>query len=177
MAARPFISGYNPTVGVAFVRIPCAVNSEALDLAVAEAGGGEQLTTLTQPFFSDADAVCLCFDLSNRRSFERLSEWQGIVGNHCRQGVPLFLVGCRCDLDSAVPDDAIERLCQAGAMEYWATSAKTALRVADLVMRVCVVGVAAKLFRGQAEPEPETVDILHSPYASEWLDFLTDSSG
>jgi hypothetical protein len=39
-----------------------------------------------------------------------------------------------------------------------------------------VVGVAAQSFRGQAEPGPETADILDSPYATEWLDSSTDSS-
>jgi hypothetical protein len=46
-----------------------------------------------------------------------------------------------------------------------ATSARTAARA-------CVVGVAAQFFRGRAEP----ADILCSPYATEWLDLLTDSS-
>jgi hypothetical protein len=87
-----------------------------------------------------------------------------------------FLVGCKCDLDPAVPEDAIESLCRDRALEYWATSARTAARVADLVVRACVVGVAAQSFRGQTEPEPETVDILYSPYGTEWLDFSTDSS-
>jgi hypothetical protein len=82
MAARAFIDGCNPRSALRLFAFPAPLTRGAC-LAIAEVSGGEQLTTTAQLFLAQADALCLCLDLSSRRSFERLNEWQEIAERHC----------------------------------------------------------------------------------------------
>lgn len=55
-------------------------------------------------FHVDANAILLCFDLSNRATFDNLPHWLDEIKNFEVQGT-VYLVGCKSDLDVNVPTD------------------------------------------------------------------------
>jgi small GTP-binding protein len=159
MKTRTFQGSYNPTIGAAYIEIPCVLNGETQSLAIWDISGNSPPNGLTRQFYRGATVAFICFDLSNDRSFHQLDQWYEAVKKNCAENVCLFLVGCKCDLTAVVPADEIQKFCKARNLEYWATSAKSASGVSDLVKRVCVVSLVASLAGQEAQPLPASVDL------------------
>lgn len=53
----------------------------------------------------DAKAVCLCFSLAHRRSFEVLDRWILELTNYDVPRDQMILIGCKSDLDVEVATD------------------------------------------------------------------------
>jgi GTPase SAR1 family protein len=153
MKVCAYTDSYNPTVGTAFVPIPCVINQCETTLAVWDTAG-EHPNAVTRQFYRGAHVAFLCFDLSSKISFEHFHSWHNFVLGNCADSVLLFLVGCKSDLGLTVDNDEIRRICRKLKMEYWSTSAKEALQIRELVMRTCVLGVAAQL--QEHEPSART---------------------
>ena len=50
--------------------------------------------------WQDLNAVVLCFSLVDEQSFARVeNHWVPLIRGNCRQGVPIFLVGTKADLE------------------------------------------------------------------------------
>ena len=71
-----------------------------------------------------AHAILLCFDLSDKNSFkdlaQQLLEIRGLDPNIC----PVYLIGCKSDLDPQVFTDEILVFSQQHQCKYFQTSSK-----------------------------------------------------
>jgi small GTP-binding protein len=159
MRTRTFQGNYNPTIGVAYLQVPCTINGNATDLAIWDTPGGQAPNALTRSFYRGAAAAFVCFDLSKRPSFNNLGQWCDAVTKNCPEAICRFLIGCKCDLSAVINDDEIRAFCELHNLEFWATSAKTAAHVSDLVKRLCVVALALNVFRAEKEAIPPTVNL------------------
>ncbi len=76
-------------------------------------------------YILDAKAVCLCFSLADRKSFENLDHW---IDQLIKFDVPrdtMFLIGCKSDLDVQVATDQIIVYAQSKNVNYFQTSSYT----------------------------------------------------
>ena len=150
-----FSPGYAPTVGVSFV--PAAVSTyrssstaKAAPLRVQSnffdfSGEFSAYAKVRAEFLGDCSGIVICFDLTNKRSWEQVEEWyaeassavvaaasaagQGIAGLHA------IIVGCKSDLldnagsTRAVPESTVKAWCKSKGASYFECSAKTGLGV------------------------------------------------
>jgi GTPase SAR1 family protein len=92
-----------------------------------------QKTAVT--FYSKVDVVVLCFDLSDRTSFDSLNRWHDEVVLQTPSEAVIFLVGLKLDLKQAVTKLEIDQWMGAHptVKSYFATSAKSEEGIDDLV--------------------------------------------
>ena len=122
-----------------FVYDPAELISPQLDGAAAELfakttvrlntwdlPGQTSLAEATPMSLRNADCAFICFDITNRLSFDQVEKWLELVRRQSPNVMPI-LVGCKCDLDEArvisKPDaDAAARSMN---LAYFETSAKS----------------------------------------------------
>ena len=94
----------------------------------------------------DADCIILAYDVSNRKSFEGISEYHTVAVSHAGAGTPppFVVMGCKCDVDEAqrvVPsEEGAAFATSIHALLFMEVSAK-----ADINVRECFEDVAVAI--------------------------------
>ena len=103
-----------PTVGVDY--LPLMVRSSdgqsEAKLVLWDTAGSEKFRALIPAYVRDAQAVLCVFDLTNRVSFDAISEWVAFVEANAASTVHLHLIGNKCDTEivPVVTDQEIAHL-------------------------------------------------------------------
>ena len=107
-----------------------------------DTSGQERFCTITSAYYRASHAIAVCFDCSNRESFENVKLWLADVECIASPGVFKILVALKTDLlDSrVVSSDAAKAFADLHSMEYLETSAKTGAGVMELIS-VCAKAV------------------------------------
>lgn len=90
-----------PTLGMDFKYTRCMTLEKVprnVRLQVWDTSGQDTFATLTTAFYRNCQGALLCFDLTNRQSFEDLDHWFDLVERYTNTPPPLILVGCKLDL-------------------------------------------------------------------------------
>ncbi|XP_007893039.1 ras-related protein Rab-39B [Callorhinchus milii] len=118
----------DPTVGVDFyarlveVEPGCNIKLQLWDTA-----GQERFRSITRSYYRNSVGGFLLFDLTNRKSFENITEWLNEINEHVFPNKTIFvLLGHKCDLtdDREVTREEVEKLAEGLGLEYLETSAK-----------------------------------------------------
>lgn len=97
-----------PTLVMDFKYTTCETlekNPRSVRLQIWDTSGQDNFVTLTTAFYRNCQGALLCFDLTNRSSFEDLDTWYGLLQQYCTTVPPLLLVGCKLDLVQGTVDD------------------------------------------------------------------------
>merc|ERR1712146_325654 len=81
------------------------------------------------------DGFVVCFDVSNRGSFEHVSSWVSDIHKNARGDVDVVLCGCKCDLPESsrqVSAEEAEALAQKYDIKYFEASAKQNINVNEV---------------------------------------------
>ncbi|CAJ1006300.1 ADP-ribosylation factor family/Ras of Complex, Roc, domain of DAPkinase/Gtr1 [Leishmania naiffi] len=90
-----------PTLGMDFKYSSCSTlekKPRCVRLQVWDTSGQDDFVTLTTAFYRNCQGALLCFDLTNRQSFEDLDQWYERLERYSPVVPPLILVGCKLDL-------------------------------------------------------------------------------
>uniref|UniRef100_A0A6A7G7T8 Ras-related protein Rab-24-like n=1 Tax=Hirondellea gigas TaxID=1518452 RepID=A0A6A7G7T8_9CRUS len=143
------------TIGAYFATKQCEVNNQSYNLAIWDTAGEEKFDSLTSFYCRGARAAVVCYDLTNRASFDNLERWcQKITeaGSQCS----LIFAGNKLDL---VEEDSSRRAVEQSQVEQFAAtkdalvaevSAKSGTNVAELFEKV-----VAHYLEGNHPKEPE----------------------
>merc|ERR1719503_224383 len=103
------------------------VRGKKLKLALWDTAGQERFRTLTSSYYRGAQGVILCYDCSQRASFEHIKFWQDEVRKYStNQDAILMLVANKVDLpEPAVTREEAEEFALSNTMMFIETSAKT----------------------------------------------------
>ncbi|KAF8565554.1 hypothetical protein P879_08167 [Paragonimus westermani] len=138
-----FENQLSATIGVDYrVKVTTVSDGTMIKLSIWDTAGQERFRTLTPNFYRGAHGAVVVFDVSNRDSFDRLTNWMEELktfSNH--QNMVRLLVGNKIDhLPRQVNRDEGLRFARLYNMPYAEASAKTSEGVnsvfADLVNRI-----------------------------------------
>lgn len=123
------------------------------------------MSAMGPAFFRGADAVCLCFDITDKKSFENLESWRQLFFQHSRAAspseVPFVVLGTKADLaeQRTVYAAEVRKWCrERGNLQYFEVSAKDDNNVETAFRATASIALAA--MASEPEPEPE---IPHMP--------------
>jgi small GTP-binding protein len=107
-------------LGPTFVGKTSLLQSQALarehcKVQLWDTAGQERFRTLTTSFYRGAHGVCLCFDLTDEASFDKLDEWANQIDQYCYEHPIVTVVGCKLDLI-----DSNESLSRSVRAQRWA---------------------------------------------------------
>ena len=125
-----------------------------------DTAGQERFRSITTSYFAGAMGLVLCYDVTNRRSFENVQYWMSKVAKMADLGVDVILVGNKIDLrdgaQQAAPEssEAVIPTAEGRALadsydppiKFFETSAKTGHEVAG-VFETLVIDVVERLQR------------------------------
>jgi len=91
-----FAASYPLTIGVMCSNKRVSYKGRSANFVLNDTGGQEKFASLAPIYCRNADAVLLCYDLTNVLSFEKLDKWRQIGG--IPDNAVKVVVGCKKDL-------------------------------------------------------------------------------
>lgn len=134
-----YIDSCTTTVGVDFYTKIVSVDGCAIKLQLWDTAGQERYRAITRSYYRSAVGGLLVFDITDRDSFNHLTQWIDDARQCAKPHNPVFaLVGHKSDLtqNRAVSADQALSYAKKYDMEYVETSAKTACNVDDVFSRL-----------------------------------------
>jgi small GTP-binding protein len=124
-----------PTLGVEFMTKIVQTESHRIQLQLWDTAGQEVFRSVTRGYYRGAAGAIVMFDLTSRDTFDSVGQWLQDIKDVARQNVVTILLGNKADLEErrAVPSAEAEAFATAHAMQYFETSAKTGLNVAEAI--------------------------------------------
>lgn len=96
-----FTSKFVTTIGVDYRDKLCEVDGKKMRLQLWDTAGQERFRSLTSNFFGRADGFVLCYDISNRPSFDHVASWMSDIRAKAPKDCVVVLCGNKCDLGEA----------------------------------------------------------------------------
>eukprot|EP01062_Namystynia_karyoxenos_P043243 TRINITY_DN3166_c0_g1_i1.p1 TRINITY_DN3166_c0_g1~~TRINITY_DN3166_c0_g1_i1.p1 ORF type:complete len:268 (+),score=97.98 TRINITY_DN3166_c0_g1_i1:114-806(+) len=94
-----FYKDYASTVAIDFRMCAMQVGGKRVRLQIWDTAGQERFSAVASSFYRGANGVLLCFDVTDRKTFENVEMWLERVQRDALAGTPFVLVGCKVDLE------------------------------------------------------------------------------
>ncbi|CAE8588307.1 unnamed protein product, partial [Polarella glacialis] len=137
-----FDNNFVLTIGVDFKWKQVERKGRKLKLQVWDTAGQERFRTITPAYYRAAMGVVICYDITDKDSFEHVEYWIQQLDTHGDTAVQRVLVGNKADLaDSAadlrkVSSEEGAALAAKYNMEFFETSAKTGTSVEEAFISI-----------------------------------------
>jgi len=122
-----FRDNYKATLGVNLLKKDLEVEGYGLTtIQIWDLGGQESFKSLRQLYLEGANGALIIFDMSQRKSFEKLDEWLKSFTD-ARGQQELLLVGNKTDLKGniKIKENEVKAYANSNNMKFILTSAKT----------------------------------------------------
>ena len=125
-----------------FITKTIQVNNKAIKFDIWDTAGQEKYRSLAKIFYKDAKAICLCYDITSKKSFEELKDyWYEQQTKLNADGNPIFaVVGNKIDLfdSQQVKDEEGKAFAKKINAIFQETSAKTSVGVNELFEKIAM---------------------------------------
>lgn len=132
----------SPTIGVEFALKTVDVDSKRCKLQIWDATGDHRYRTIISSYFRGCDAILVAYDVTNRDSFNHVSQWISEARELINQGPrnsSVVLVACKTDIDSkehVVSKEEGEALANRFGISFFETSAKNRTGINEMFASV-----------------------------------------
>ena len=128
-----FHDNFMPTIGVDFKIRTIDVDGKTIKLQIWDTAGQERFKTITSSYYKGAHGIIVTYDITDRDSFAKVSEWMSEVDKHAQENISRILVGNKKDLEDQrqVPYNEAKDLADHFNVRFLETSAKNAQNVED----------------------------------------------
>ena len=92
--------------------------------------------------------ILVFFDLSNKTSFTNLDFYLEEIRGKCGSDMPLLIIGNKSDLEKAVNDEEIEKLCKDNDVESMSISVKNNINITESIEAIGKSIIFNSYFRG-----------------------------
>jgi small GTP-binding protein len=153
------------TVGAAFQTHTVTTQFGVRTLQIWDTAGQEKYRSLAPMYYRSAHVAILCFDLTNRESFQALGTWADELAEKGTGELLTIIVGCKVDLvesRAVLQQEAQDFAFEKGASHYLECSAKTGAGIVDLFTKA-----AELLGAGSTIGATETAQIAQAPAVSD----------
>ena len=126
-----FDDAHTPTIGVDFKIKTIDVHGKTAKLQVWDTAGQDRFKTITTTFYRGAHGIAVVYDITDRVSFQQVTEWLHNVDELCGEETQRILIGNKKDLESErdISTQEGEALANEHKMRFIETSAKTSNNV------------------------------------------------
>ena len=122
------------SIGVDFKLKNIEIDNRKIKLQIWDTAGTERFRTITTSYYKGAHAILICFDITDRESFEHIRNWMADIDKFAKEGVLRILVGNKCDLEHArqIKKEEGNEIANKYGINYIETSAKDTINIEDL---------------------------------------------
>jgi len=136
-----FKGNVTATVGAAFGAKKVVVGGSSLTLGIWDTAGAERYESMSRIYYRAAKAAVVCYDLTNRASFEKVKFWVEEL-LHNEDGCDLYIVGTKVDrleedgLEPDIKEEVVNKYAESIGAQTFKTSAKTGKGVDELFYKI-----------------------------------------
>ena len=94
-----FHENFMPTIGVDFKIRTIEVDGKTIKLQIWDTAGQDRFKTITSSYYRGAHGIIVTYDITDRDSFAKVSEWMSEVDKHSDKNISRILVGNKKDLE------------------------------------------------------------------------------
>jgi len=126
-----FSTKFVTTIGVDYRDKMVKIEGAPMRLQLWDTAGQERFRSLTSNFFGRADGFVLCYDISNRPSFDHVIGWMRDIKTRAPPDCDIVVCGNKSDLDNdrVVSTDEGKILAEEYGVQFYETSALTGNQV------------------------------------------------
>ncbi len=108
-----------------------------IQILLWDTAGQERFESISSAFYRDSIGVFLCFDYSNRKSFEDIPKWMDLMINHLPDYHHIVLVGLKNDVSNKhVTELEAKMFAKKHGIDFYSVSAKTGENVEKMFMNL-----------------------------------------
>ncbi len=125
-ARNKYTDEYTSTIGVDFQSYSFEVFEKTVKVQIWDTAGQERYRTIIPSYFRGSSGVLFCFDITNKKSFESLDEWNRIYDIHSNKNSQKAIVGLKTDLniDRQVSHEEAKEYADKNGYPYYEISSK-----------------------------------------------------
>ncbi|XP_075226473.1 RAS oncogene family member Rab4 [Lycorma delicatula] len=142
------------TIGVEFGSKIVHVAGKSVKLQIWDTAGQERFRSVTRSYYRGAAGALLVFDITNRESFNALTDWLADARSLASPNIIILLVGNKKDLEADREVTFLEasQFAQENELMFLETSAKSGENVEESFLK-CSKSILAKIQSGELDPE------------------------
>lgn len=146
-----FNDNFMPTIGVDFKIRTIDVDGKQIKLQIWDTAGQERFKTITSSYYKGAHGIIVTYDITDRESFSKVSEWMSEVDKHAQENISRILVGNKKDLEDQrqVPYQEGKELADHFNVRFLETSAKESVNVEESFT------LMTREIKGKVQPAPK----------------------
>ena len=112
------------------------IDDKVVRVKIWDTAGQEKFKSLTRNFYKNSHGVLICYDVTNRKSFEHVQTWIDSIKDNSSSNIKMILVGNKIDLTREVLTDEGKKLAEYHKIPFFETSAKTDMGIQDCFLRL-----------------------------------------
>ena len=149
-----FKDEYQLTIGVEFGAKNISINDKIYRIQIWDTAGQENFRSITRAYYKNSVCALVVYDITNRDSFNNISNWIEDCKNQSPKTIFMVLVGNKSDLSDkrVISIDEGRELAEKYNMIFFETSAKTGDNV-DLIFFKSAEEIAKKIDQGYYDLE------------------------
>jgi small GTP-binding protein len=134
------------TIGVEFESTVIHVDGRKVKLQIWDTAGQERFRSIGKAYYRNAIGVIIVYDLTDRRSFDDLSQWMADIHTLCDANAVIQLIGNKSDLAErrAISLKEAEDFANSHRIQYIETSAKMGANVRETFTQVAAAILAKR---------------------------------
>ena len=131
-----FDTNYQATIGFEFLLMHFKVNDLKIKLQIWDTCGEEMYRSLVQGFYRNTSLAIIVYDISRKKSFEALEIWLKDLRQHTEEGIPVFIVGNKMDLQKDISTEEAKMFSVSNRTKFFTEcSAKSGENVKDIFFK------------------------------------------
>lgn len=158
-----FETNYITTIGIDFKMNYTTIDNKKIKTQIWDTAGQERFRTITTAYYRGAHGIVLVYDVTNKRTFDNVSNWMSHLTKHVQKDAIIFVVGNKCDDEDkrcVTYEEGLERA-TAYDCKFFETSAKTGLNISSTFSELIYTIYNSNMVR----PQCEHTDMLLIKYA------------
>ncbi|KAN0032420.1 hypothetical protein ACTFIV_006314 [Dictyostelium citrinum] len=155
-----FKSQSNHTIGVDFASKVIDIQGKNVKLQIWDTAGQERFRSVVISYYRGSAGVALVYDVTNRESYNHITNWLSDVKSLASPDVTIILVGNKADLTEQREVTFLEasRIAQENGLLFMETSALTGEGVEEMFLK-CTRTIMTKIDSGEVNLEHLGVQI------------------
>ena len=144
-----FDSEFFTTLGTDLLNKSININGRIISAQIWDTAGQERFMTITKNFYQRADGIILAYDITQKKSFDKLKKWIENINNNASKDAIICLVANKIDKTDDIKIKTEEGKAKAAEfnMNYYETSAKTGEGIDQLFEETIKNIVERKFYR------------------------------
>ena len=153
-----------PTIGVSFIQHVISLpDGTTKRLDIWDTTGDERYRSVLPSYFRKTCVAIICFDVTNRESFNSLDFWIEMSKTHCGENAKIIIVGTKSELQQVVSLKEAQNFAESHGIELFYSSSLKGENVVEVFQRAAEIATPPET---SEQPQVDLIDLREEEESS-----------